>query len=231
MKNNGVKKTLIILVLLGIFVFSLTVFVRLGRTQKEEQAMKEKDDIWTESPFANEYWNNKKPGIYVDVITGGPLFSSTDKFDSGTGWPSFANPINKDTVVRQTDTSHGMARTEVRAKKSDSHLGHVLEDGPLPTGLRYCINSAALKFIPAEELEKAGYGQYAYLFKSTDKKQETGLAAFGAGCFWGVQAAFGELEGVVSTRVGFMGGSMKNPTYEDVSSHKTYLSHSLNYPT
>ncbi len=124
----------------------------------------------TERPFANAYWNNKKPGLYVDVATGEPLFASTDKFDSRTGWPSFTRPIDPKMVEEKTDAGHGMVRTEVRAKGSGSHLGHVFDDGPAPTGMRYCINSAALKFIPVEDLEKAGYGQYRYLFEDKGRK-------------------------------------------------------------
>jgi peptide methionine sulfoxide reductase msrA/msrB len=119
----------------------------------------------TEPPFQNQYWDNKRPGIYVDIVSGEPLFSSLDKFDSGTGWPSFTQPLEKDNVVEKSDRSILMERTEVRSKGGDSHLGHVFEDGPAPTGMRYCMNSAALRFIPVEELEQEGYGQYLALFR------------------------------------------------------------------
>lgn len=119
----------------------------------------------TEPPFRNAYWNNHAEGIYVDVISGEPLFSSTDKFDSGTGWPSFIRPLNEQAVAEKRDLSHGMIRTEVRSAGTDSHLGHLFDDGPEPTGLRYCINSAALRFIPREKLAEEGYGEYEKLFK------------------------------------------------------------------
>lgn len=118
----------------------------------------------TERAFKNEYWNNKNDGIYVDIVSGEPLFSSTDKFDSGTGWPSFTRPIQEGALSRHEDRKFFMKRVEVRSKVADSHLGHVFEDGPKPTGLRYCINSASLKFIPKEELEDKGYGQFVHLF-------------------------------------------------------------------
>jgi len=114
----------------------------------------------TEPAFRNEFFANKKPGIYVDIVSGKPLFSSLDKYDSGCGWPSFTQPLLSDEVTEHQDLSHGMRRVEVRSKTADSHLGHVFEDGPAPTGLRYCINSASLRFIPVEEMEKEGYGQY-----------------------------------------------------------------------
>jgi len=126
----------------------------------------------TETPYHNAYWDNHRPGIYVDIITGEPLFSSLDKFDSGTGWPSFTKPISADKVTEKKDSSYGMERIEVRSKTSQSHLGHVFDDGPAPTGQRFCVNSAALRFVPADKLQEEGYGKFLSLFQSQQAQQQ-----------------------------------------------------------
>ena len=124
----------------------------------------------TEAPFRNEYWNNHEPGIYVDVVSGEPLFSSHDKFESGTGWPSFTRPLVPENIRTKTDRQFLMTRTEVRSARADSHLGHLFDDGPQPTGQRYCMNSASMRFIPASRLAEEGYGEYAKLFDGTNAK-------------------------------------------------------------
>ena len=175
------------------------------------------------------------PGLYVDIVSGKPLFSSLDKFDSGSGWPSFTQPVKKNEVVEKKDLTHGMARVEVRSKTADSHLGHVFEDGPGPNGLRYCINSASLKFIPVEKMEAEGYSAYLEPFvkaglvaprkaapppdKAAAGKRETAILA--GGCFWGMEEILRQIPGVLETAVGYSGGTVANPTYKQVCDGRT----------
>ena len=191
--HHGSHKTLWLGLLGAIVVIVGSIFFAYAQTQKKEaekmnptkpmpadadlrrQLTKDQYHVTrecgTETPFHNAYWDNHRAGIYVDIVTGEPLFSSLDKFDSGTGWPSFTKPISPGSVVEKRDISHGMERTEVRGKTSDSHLGHVFDDGPAPTGERFCVNSAALRFIPVEKLKEEGYGQYLSLFQAPQTEQ------------------------------------------------------------
>lgn len=188
----------------------------------------------TEPAFQNKYWNHKEDGIYVDVASGEPLFSSLDKFDSGSGWPSFTRPIEKANVVEHEDRSFGMRRVEVRSKHGDSHLGHVFDDGPKDKGgLRFCINSASLRFVPVEKMEAEGYGDYLEPFKKAGKWPKKGAKAppakagavkteevyLAGGCFWGMQHILRKIPGVLETDVGYTGGKVRNATYRNHEGH------------
>lgn len=210
-----------------------------GRTERKDRQMKKKyvrpDDATlrkkltplqyevtqhaaTERPFTNEYDHEFRKGIYVDITTGEPLFLSTDKFDSGCGWPAFSKPVDASALTEYVDRSHGMIRTEVRSGIGNAHLGHVFADGPKDKGgLRYCINSASLRFIPAERMEQEGYGAYLPMLED-DAIREIYLAG---GCFWGLEHYFKLVEGVVGTEVGYANGKTEHPTYKEVCTDRT----------
>lgn len=179
----------------------------------------------TEPAFRNPYHDEKRHGLYVDIVSGEPLFSSLDKYDSGCGWPSFTKPLETTEIAEVEDRSHGMVRTEVRSSIGDSHLGHVFNDGPRDAGgLRYCINSASLRFIPIENLEKEGYGKYRTIFEKAgvvEKGVKTEEAILAGGCFWGMEEIIRAVPGVIETEVGYSGGTLKEATYNDVKKGNT----------
>ncbi len=181
------------------------------RTALSEEQYRVTQQCGTEPPFRNAYWNNHQPGLYVDVVSGEPLFASTDKFDSGTGWPSFTRPVAANVVSRR-DEAHGMIRTEVRSRAGDSHLGHLFDDGPRDRGgQRFCINSASLRFIPVDRLEAEGYGPFVALFGPAERE----VALLAGGCFWGMQDLLRKIPGVLETEAGYTGGWLANPRYHD----------------
>lgn len=183
----------------------------------EQYSCTQKDQ--TETPFHNKYWDYKEDGIYVDVVSGEPLFLSLDKYDSGTGWPSFTKPIEKNNLKLKSDSLLGYERIEVRSKSADSHLGHVFDDGPKDAGgKRFCMNSAALNFIPLNKMSEKGYGNYLFMFAS---KKHWDTAVLAGGCFWGVEDIFRKENGVVETQVGYTGGKTLNPLYETVHTGAT----------
>ena len=208
--------------------FELKNFKKPSREELRKQLTAEQFHVTqekgTEAPFKNAYVKNSEEGLYVDLVSGEPLFSTRDQFDSGTGWPSFTRPVSEANISLVDDVSmFFFKRTEVRSKLGDSHLGHVFDDGPKPTGKRFCMNSAALKFIPSKDLKSAGYEEFldasGKLINSQGVKTETAILA--GGCFWGVEEIFSKTPGIVNTTVGYTGGTTALPTYEDVVSGKT----------
>lgn len=200
---------------------------------KDEKALKELNEMefnvtqqcGTEPAFRNKFWDHKEEGLYVDIVSGEPLFSSIDKFNSHSGWPSFTKPVEKDHVIEHADESHGMRRVEVKSRHGNSHLGHVFPDGPREDGgMRYCINSASLRFVPKDKLKEEGYEDYVFLFEKDSMNQKEATketAILAGGCFWGVQDLLRKLDGVLNTKVGYTGGHTQDATYKKIKQGDT----------
>lgn len=220
------KSIILILTLLLSGSFAMSDSPKYTKPSKEElkskltpEQYKCSQESGTEQPFKNLYWDNKADGIYVDVATGEPLFSSLDKYDSGSGWPSFTKPIEDNHLQFKSDRELLVERTEVRSKSGDSHLGHVFDDGPRDKGgKRFCINSASLNFIPLDKLKEKGYGQFLFQFA---EKKGWEVATLAGGCFWGVEELIQKQKGVIETQVGYTGGDLKAPGYNDVKTGAT----------
>lgn len=216
-----------IIVIICLVIFSINLEAKTKNIMNNKKDLKQKltpiqyqctQENGTEQPFNNAYWNNHEDGIYVDVVSGEPLFSSLDKYDSGSGWPSFDRPLNPKNITTKNDFEMGMKRTEVRSSKANSHLGHVFDDGPKTTGQRFCINSASLRFVPLDKLKSEGLGEYLFTFQ---EKKHWQLASLAGGCFWGMEELLRKLPGVIETHVGYTGGKIPNASYEIVKTGTT----------